>query len=80
LVRVSIFLITVALFAGMSGCDGNSHTPPSEDLQILDWHDLDAVRNNLGGNHILLNDLDSTTAGYMERASETANGGKGWQP
>jgi hypothetical protein len=27
-----------------------------------------------------MNDLDSTTAGYMELASETANGGKGWQP
>jgi hypothetical protein len=34
----------------------------------------------LAGNHILMNDLDSTTAGYMELASETANGGKGWQP
>ena len=28
----------------------------------------------------LMNDLDSTTAGYTELASPTANGGKGWQP
>ena len=78
LARVNIFLVAVALVAGMAGCDG--YTPPSEDLQICDWYDLDAVRNNLAGNHILMNDLDSTTAGYMELASETANGGKGWQP
>jgi hypothetical protein len=27
-----------------------------------------------------MNDLDSTTAGYMELASETANWGRGWEP
>ena len=53
---------------------------PSKDLEIWDWHDLDAVRNNLRGHHILMKDLDSTTAGYEELASPTANGGKGWQP
>ncbi len=45
-----------------------------------DWYDLDAVRNNLTASYILMNDLDSTTAGYEELASPTANGGKGWQP
>jgi hypothetical protein len=74
-VRVSIFLITVALIAGMVGCG-----PPSRNLEIQDWYDLDAIRNNLGGHHILMNDLDSTTAGYEELASPAANGGKGWQP
>ncbi|MGB6873807.1 MAG: GLUG motif-containing protein [Dehalococcoidia bacterium] len=78
--RVSIFLVAVALVAGMAGCDGDGYTPPSEDLQIWDWYDLDAVRNNLAGNHILMNDLDSTAPGYEELASPTANGGKGWQP
>ena len=73
--RLSILLITVALIAGMVGCG-----PSSQDLQILTWYDLDAVRNNLDGNHILMNDLDSTTAGYAELASPTANEGKGWQP
>ena len=47
---------------------------------IYNWYDLDAVRDNLGGNHALMNDLDSTTAGYADLASPTANGGKGWQP
>jgi len=81
LARLSIFLIMEALIAGMAGCDcGGYNPPPSQDLQISTWYDLDAVRNNLDGNHILTNDLDSTTAGYQELASPTANGGKGWQP
>jgi hypothetical protein len=49
-------------------------------VEIWDWYDLDAVRNNLGGSYILMKDLDSTTAGYEELASPTANSGKGWQP
>jgi hypothetical protein len=72
--RLSILLITAALIAGMAGCIFAS---PSE---IRDWYDLNAVRDNLRGNHILMNDLDSTTAGYTELASPTANQGKGWQP
>jgi hypothetical protein len=75
--RLSVFLITVALIAGMVGCDLFS---PSRNLEIQTWYDLDAVRNNLRGHHILMNDLDSTTSGYEELASPTANQGKGWQP
>jgi hypothetical protein len=74
--RVCVFLIAVALIAGMIGCDGDG----SQNLEILDWYDLDAVRDNLSGNYTLMNDLDSTTAGYDELASPTANGGKGWEP
>jgi hypothetical protein len=75
-----VFLIVIALLlvAGLIikavGPLGPSRT------QIRDWYDLDAVRNNLGGNYILMNDLNSTTAGYEELASPIANGGKGWQP
>jgi len=47
---------------------------------IRNWYDLDAIRDNLGANYRLMNDLDSTTAGYMELASETANAGRGWEP
>ena len=49
-------------------------------MEIWDWYDLDAVRNDLGSAYILTNDLDSTTAGYEELASPTANEGEGWQP
>jgi len=73
--RGSIFLITVALVAGMAGC-----SPFPQHVEIRNWHDLDAIRNDLSGPHRLMNDLDSTTPGYEELASETANLGKGWQP
>lgn len=48
--------------------------------EIRDWYDLDAIRNNLDGRYILINHLDSDSAGYEELASATANQGKGWQP
>jgi hypothetical protein len=80
--KVSIFLIAVALIAGMVGCDdgGGYNPPPSQNLEIWDWYDLDDIRDNVYGNHTLMNDLDSTTPGYEELASPTANGGKGWEP
>jgi len=83
--RVSIFLIIAALIAGMVGCDGGppcpcTTSPPSQNLEIRTWYDLDDVRNNLAGNHTLMNDLNSTTPGYEELASPTANQGKGWDP
>jgi len=74
--RFGMLLITVALVGGMAGCG----PPSSQNLEIQTWYDLNAVRNNLCGHHILMNDLDSTTAGYEELASPTANGGKGWKP
>jgi hypothetical protein len=75
---VGIFLMAVALIPGMVGC--NYNPPPSQNLEIRTWYDLDAVRNNLAGKYILMNDLDSTAPGYEELASPTANEGKGWQP
>jgi len=48
--------------------------------EIRDWNDLDAIRNNLGGRYILMNDLDSTSPGYLGLAAETASQGKGWEP
>ena len=87
LARLAVFLTAAALVAGMVGCDSggqppsqNGGQPPSQDLEIETWYDLDAVRNNLAGHHILMNDLDSKTAGYQELASPTANGGRGWDP
>jgi len=72
---VSILLIAVALIAVIVVCE---EQPPISEIRT--WYDLDAIRDNLGGNYTLMNDLDSTTEGYEELASETANEGKGWQP
>jgi hypothetical protein len=75
--RVSILLVTLAIIAGMVGCVPPSPGPSPE---IWNWHDLDAIRDNLDGNYVLMNNLDSTTDGYDELARPTANQGKGWQP
>jgi hypothetical protein len=47
---------------------------------VMDWYDLCAIRDNLAGAYVLMNDLDSTTPGYEELAGAAANGGKGWEP
>jgi len=70
-----IMLAMAALVIGMVGCDA-----PTAGEEIRDWHDLDAIRDNVDGKFLLMNDLDSTTAGYEELAGPTANDGKGWQP
>jgi hypothetical protein len=80
LVGFSIFLIVTTFIVGVAGCNGGNNSPLPQNLEIRDWYDLDTVRDNLDGSHTLMNDLDSTTAGYMELASPPANGGKGWQP
>jgi uncharacterized repeat protein (TIGR02543 family) len=53
---------------------------PAEVTEIRTWHDLTAIRNNLAGRYVLMNDLDVASAGYEELAGTTANGGKGWEP
>ena len=73
LVRLGVFLTVIAFIGGVAGCGPIS-------IEIRNWYDLDAVTENKRGIYILINDLDSTTAGYEELASSTANEGKGWQP
>ena len=81
-IKVGIFLIAAALIAGMAGCDGDGgyNRPPTRNLEIRTWFDLDDVRDNEDGNHTLMNNLDSTTFGYTMLASEKAHGGRGWDP
>jgi hypothetical protein len=81
--NAGIFLITAVIITALIGFGGTCYRtslPPSENLEIRTWYDLDDVRDNLRGNHTLMNDLDSSTDGYEELASPTANGGKGWEP
>ena len=79
---VGIFLIMGAFVTGVPGSCGVSGNDPdsSQNLEIRTWYDLNAVRDNMRGNHTLMNDLNSTTPGYDELASPSAHGGKGWQP
>lgn len=48
--------------------------------EISDWNDLDAVRDDLDGDYVLINDLDQDTAGYDEVAGPDANNGSGFNP
>jgi len=70
--RLVVFLITVALLAGMSGCGGEP-APKPDYVEIWNWDDLNAIREDLGGHYRLMTNLDSSTQGYD-------NGGGGWQP
>jgi len=54
--------------------------PPAGYIGIYDWQDLDNIRNDVTADYILMNDLDSTTSGYDNLASDSANEGKGWAP
>ena len=74
---VIIFLSAVAVYAAIVIYVNSS--PPYE-REVRDWYDLQAVRYYLDEDFILMNDLDSTTAGYTRLASPTANRGKGWLP
>jgi hypothetical protein len=65
-----------ANFAPFAGGGGTAESP----YQIADWHHLDMVRNYLNGHFILMNDLNSTTAGYEDLASRAAHRGWGWEP
>lgn len=60
--------------------NGDHHITANFGLEIRTWYNLDAVRTCLDGHHTLMNDLDSTTAGYDELAGPAANDGQGWQP
>ena len=75
LVHLAVLLSVTSLIAGTIGCD-----PAPDYLEIRNWHELYAIRDDLGGHYLLMNDLDSTTAGYGELAGSTANQGKGWRP
>jgi hypothetical protein len=74
---IIVFLIAVTAFAVTVAYVNSS--PPYE-REVRDWYDLQAVRYYLDEDFILMNDLDSTTAGYTRLASPTANRGKGWLP
>ncbi|MGQ9545654.1 MAG: GLUG motif-containing protein [Dehalococcoidia bacterium] len=71
--RLAILLSILALIIGAASC---APVP----IEIRDWYDLHAMRNNLKESYVLMNQLDSTTPGYVELASATANGGRGWEP
>ncbi|MGM0603089.1 MAG: GLUG motif-containing protein, partial [Bacillota bacterium] len=47
---------------------------------IKDWHDLNAVREDMSSIYLMKANLNSDSEGYEELAGAAANGGKGWKP
>jgi hypothetical protein len=79
--RGGISLVMIAFVVGTAGCGCGGYTPsPVQKLEIRNWYDVDAIRDDLDANYILMNDLYSTTPGYAELAGPIANQGKGWEP
>ena len=70
LAMLCILLVMVASIAGIVGCGGGEEEEEEEQAkEIQTWNDLDAIRNNLDGDYVLMNDLECA-----------ANSGRGWQP
>lgn len=80
--KSSVFVLLI----GVAALLGHALTPIAPEaragsaIEIADWHGLNAVRNDLAGRYVLVNDLDSSTAGYDEHAGPSANDGAGWEP
>lgn len=53
--------------------DPPTEDPPDGTTGIWDWHDLDAVRDDLDGDYVLMRDLDEDTDGYDD-VINTENG------
>ncbi len=77
--KILVFMIALLLMtslilavAGVEALD-RTVTEKNETIEIHDWSDLDAVRDNLEADYVLMNDLDEDTDGYDELASEEAN-------
>lgn len=75
-ISVISFLIAVGLVAPVLSAVAAGSSP----VDIWDWYDLHAVRNDPAGQYRLMKALDASTAGYTEIAGATANEGMGWQP
>ncbi len=50
----------------------------SDPYLICSWEQLNNVREKLSSSFLLVNDLDSSSTGYADFASDTANNGVGW--
>ncbi|NYS45211.1 filamentous hemagglutinin N-terminal domain-containing protein, partial [Halomonas zhaodongensis] len=66
------------LFADGFGTDTDPYS-------LTDWHQLQNITHNSdllsgGKYYVLANDLDTSTEGYTELASASANNGQGWEP
>jgi len=87
--KIIVFAVALSmLFTGLLAAVGGEATDggervieslvgnESEATEIYDWHDLDAIRDELDGNYVLMDDLDENTEGYDELVDTE----EGWDP
>lgn len=67
----------VAAGIGVASVVGVGPARGEQAIEIEDWHDLDAVRENLDDDYVLTTDLDESTPGYDEHVDGPENG---WDP
>ncbi len=82
-IRPFYSLMVVLLFIFPSvlwGFPGPGFGTINQPYEISDWYQLDAVRNDLQANYILVNHLDQQSDGYDDLAGSGADNGNGWQP
>ena len=73
--------VLAAAGAGLAGFGTVTRARAQEDpTEITDWFDLDAVREDMAGEYVLVTDLDETTTGYDEIAGPDANDGREFDP
>lgn len=61
--RAALATVGVGIAGGVFGLGGGVSGQSGPD-EIADWSDLDDVRNGLGDEYVLVNDIDKTTTGY----------------
>ena len=69
--------LQVAAGIGVASVVGVDPTRGEQAIEIEDWHDLDAIRENLDDDYVLKNDLDESTPGYDEHVGGPEDG---WVP
>lgn len=62
---------------GAASVLGVNTAQAQQSTEITDWHDLDAVRDGLDEEYVLVNDLDETTSGYDEQVADPDGS---WEP
>jgi len=77
LLVMSVFVTTIGTGVSVEDESLSEGRVAEEDaVEIEDWHDLDAVRDDLDGDYVLMNDLDEDTDGYDELVDTE----EGWEP
>ena len=77
---VLIGIVAPLASAESGGFSGSGTGTLADPYQVSNWSELNEVRHHLDKKFILVNDLDASTAGWVDHAAPAANDGRGWVP